>query len=217
MLKTKKIILVFIPAIFLLGIIFTIQLIKYEPLYPKNNNDEGQNSEEGLIPLFPDDPIIGNKKAPITIIGFEDFGCPACKINLEVIDELIKKYPKNIKFVWKGLAVNRFPYSSEKAQSYAYCANQQGFFAEFKKFAFANNENLSEGILKTIVSQIDGLDKNKFNECLESDTLDTYFKNTELLAKVLNIQSVPTIFVNNKQIEPPGILEGWETFLKLNN
>lgn len=215
MIKNRQLLLIFIPAILLATFIFFIRFVQYEPLRPKDKEVANNNAQKQLeIPIFPNDPIIGDKKAGITIITFEDYGCESCKAQMTILEKLIEKHPNKIKIIWKGLPATQFPYSSNLAHEYSYCANQQDKFLEFSRLAFANNNNLQPEILNTMSEQI-GLNEKKLTQCLESGEAEKYISTNEQLGLLLNIQSVPTIFLNNKQIENPQILEHWETLLNL--
>lgn len=212
MIGKKQLLLVFIPALLIAALALYIRIGQFEPLYSDTNAEE-ENIVD-LIPVFADDPILGDKAAPTTIIAFEDFGCPACKVQAQLFDQLLDKYPGELKVVWKGLPVTRFPFASETAERYAYCANKQGLFGAFKQYAFANSDNLSESILQTITEEI-GLDKDTFDTCLASGAPQAHISQVEELARILRIQSVPTLFVNGSQVEPPHSLADWESILDL--
>lgn len=212
--KTKHLLMIFVPALILAGVALFVRIVQYEPLFPDLDEETGA-PQVVTVPIYPDDPIIGNKKSPTTIIVFEDFGCPACRDQTALLDELISKYPKRVKVVWKGLPVTQFPYSTEMAEKYGYCANRQEKFEPFKTFAFENIGALSEEVLNEIVAQIGVKDK-AFKECVAGTDSTQYIERVKQIAKFLNIQSVPTVFVNGKQIEPPFNVEGWENLLTLN-
>jgi len=208
--------LIFGSALLLVSIFLFIRVIQYEPLFPNRDGGEKSSgsSQQITIPIYEEDPIIGDKKAGITVIAFEDFGCAACEQASTILDELIKEYPKKIKVIWKGLPVTEFPYPSEDANLYGFCAYQQQKFNEYKNFAFTNGNNLSPIILNIIAEEIE-LNKSKLGECLNSIEATRYIEQTKQLAQILNIQSVPTFFVDNKQIQNPGSIEGWKILLNI--
>lgn len=211
--KIKYLALIFIPAILIAALALFIRFIQYEPQFP--DETETQTTKTDLqIPIYPDDPVIGNKKAPITLIAFEDFGCDGCKVQSALFDSLMKKHPDKVKLIWKGLAATKFPFPTDLAHQYGFCANRQGKFNNFSKLAFTNSDNLSQTILDAVAKEIE-LDEKKLADCLASGEAKAYMAKNEQLGLALNIQSVPTFFLNNKQINPPQILEGWEAVLGL--
>ena len=217
MLKTHKLLLVFLPAIIIAALALFVRFIQYRPLVPKELRERVQNQTEqtGLqIPLYSDDPILGNKKAPNTLVVFGDFGCEHCRSLSVTTDELLTNYPDKVKIIWKGLSVTKFPYSTETAHQYAFCANRQGKFTEFSSLAFTNYDKLTAQTLKSIATNIE-LNEKKLTECLSSVEITEYNQKNEMLGLALNIQTVPTIFLNNKQINPPADLDGWKAVLGL--
>ncbi len=210
---TKKLLLIFIPALLFVLLGFAFRVYQYEPLIPNKKNTQEEKKLD-LVPLLAEDPIIGEKKAPITIVAFEDLACGGCRAQSEIFDALIAQYPGKIKIIWKLLNVTTFPHNTELAHDYAFCAHEQGKFVEFKKAAFANSTNLSENILKTIVSS-SGLNEKKFLACLATDRPKQYREKNHAIASLLHIQAVPALFMDNKQIQTPATIEHWKTLLNL--
>ena len=214
MIKTRQYFLIFIPAITIVVFVFLIRVIQYKPLLPYSLDDLANTDTENIVVLFEDDPILGKKRASRTLVVFEDFGCESCVALNMSLNELLDTYPDDIKVIWKMLPVTLFPIPTDLAHEYAYCANEQDKFAEFKELAFTNKNNLSEEILKIISEEIE-LNSKKLNTCLTSPEVASYFSKTEDLAHMLNIQAVPTVFYNNNQIQPPDTILGWQVFLGL--
>lgn len=209
----RRLLLIFIPAVLFAGLIFfyrTSQILSTDPSKQKKESAEEQSLN--YIPIFPEDPIIGRKEAPITIIAFEDFGCEHCKALDETFHAFLETHPTQVKIVWKGLPVTRFPYPSDLAHRYAYCAEQQGQFDAFKTYAFANAANLSETTLSTIEGQLK-INNDRFQTCLDSGHADAYTNKNKEIAQVFGIQSVPALFLNNQQITVPANASMWEQLL----
>ena len=211
MLKTKHIILLLIPAILLAAFGFFIRVVQYEPLYPQV---PATTESPPIIPITSEDPILGNPRASTTLIIFEDFACDHCKDLHHDLDTLLQQYPNKIKIVVKGLPVARFPYRTEPAHEYGYCARAQGKYDAFARLAFANNSALSSATLERIANEA-SLDKTKLADCLAGDKPKNYRDTVATLAEGLHIASVPAIFLNNVQINPPDTVEGWKEVLEL--
>ncbi|MBT3539231.1 thioredoxin domain-containing protein [Candidatus Parcubacteria bacterium] len=216
MLSSKKIILVFIPALLFVILVLFVRIVQYEPLFPDIDTEElaKKNTGEFIIPILSQDPVLGDRKSPVTIIAFEDFSCPACQQQTAILDNILNDYEGKVKIIWKGLPVSQFPYPSKLVHTYAYCANKQGKFEGFKNYAFTNFANLSEASLEHIAEEIE-LDNKKLTECLEASETELYIENTKQIAQILNIQAVPTFFINNRQINQPSTQDGWKTLLNL--
>ena len=186
MIKTHHIILIFIPAILLVGITLFIRIIQYQSLYQKDTQVVTNNENNLPIPIFSDDAIIGDKRAPITLIAFEDLGCEACAAQNILFDELLAKYPKKVKIIWKGLPVTRFPVATDQAHEYAYCAALQNKFVPFKQQVYANNSNLTPAIVEQMAVEA-GVNIDKVETCIATGAPQQYIENTKQLAKILQI------------------------------
>ncbi|HLD31567.1 MAG TPA: DsbA family protein [Patescibacteria group bacterium] len=203
-------------AIALAAIGLFVRFIQYQPLLPSEKKIKAYQEQikQMQIPVYADDPIIGDKKAGITIIAFEDFACQACKFQFSLLEQIQKQYPQRIKIIWKGLTVTKFPHSTELANKYAYCANQQEKFNEFYPLAFTNSDKLTEDNLQLIAEQIK-LNKDDLSSCLTNAATADYLTKTEQLGLLLHIQQVPTFFLESKQIKVPASAEDWRLILGL--
>lgn len=213
MVKIKNFIFLLIPAIAVAGFALFLSISQYQPIYQKIDAKKNEKEKINSIVIFSNDPILGSLKAPKTIIAFEDLGCGRCREQMKIFDELLTKYPGQVKIIWKSLDVTRFPYSSNLAHSYAYCANNQNKFSEFKN-NLLELENINEESLKISATKT-GLDKNLLTTCLQSEEIKNYKEKNYQLASILNITDVPTIFINDKSIQEPLTIEGWQSLLLL--
>lgn len=214
MLKTKHLLIWLIPAIIIGIAALFIRAIQYEPVFSQKIINQTPAGQDFVIPIFFNDPLIGDSQAPVTLIAFMDLEHGSCKQQFSRLEQLLKNYPEKIKIIWKGLALAQSPYPTKLAHQYSYCAAEQGKFIDFIRLAFANNSGLSSPVVANMAENA-GLDKKKLSSCLASKAADGYLQVNSQLAQFLNIQSVPTLFLNNKQAEAPKDLEGWKSLLNL--
>jgi protein-disulfide isomerase len=55
------------------------------------------------VKVDPSRIVYGDANAPITIVKYADFQCPACRMGFESLEEIKKKYPGKIRFVHKNI------------------------------------------------------------------------------------------------------------------
>lgn len=210
---------VLLPAIGIALIALMVNIVKFKPLNPKIivPDEVDDDAPALIIPITPGDPVLGSRKAPKTLIAFEDFGCAHCKDQSAIFDRLLERHDGKFNVVFKGLPVTRFPYNSRDSIKYGFCLNQQQKFKEYKDLAFSNSTNLSKAVLDEIVKNIEGVNKKKLDECLASGTPESQIQLTEALASSLYIQAVPAVFYEGKQVTLPDSEAGWEDLLGLTN
>ena len=92
------------------------------------------HTPEGLILYgndfkFDDDPILGNKNAPVTIIEFSDYQCPFCrKFWTETFNQIKKDYidTGKVKFVYRDFPLSSIHPAAEPAAEAANCVREKG-------------------------------------------------------------------------------------------
>ena len=181
---------------------------------PQQEQTTPEEQEElSFIPIFEHDPILGNPQAGTTIVVFEDFLCESCRTQNQLLNQLIEKHSTAVRIIWKDFPILTFPYPSEQIHAYGFCANRQRTFEAFKDAAFTLNAP-NEGVLDQIAREVD-LDTEQLETCLARADYITHFEKNKILARALNIQAAPAIFVNNTQITPPSTVSEWESRLGL--
>ena len=171
-------------------------------------------TELTFIPLYEHDPVIGNPQAPITIVAFEDFLCDGCRAQNIMLEELSRTYPNDVKVIWKDLSIVTIPQSSELIHAYGYCLNEQRLFTPFKDTFFANYVTADQSTLDDIAEEL-GANARKLSSCLSEGSAYAHLDKNKTLARALNIQSVPTFFINDQQIVTPQSYREWVTTLGL--
>ena len=120
-----------------------------------------------------DDPFIGNKNAPITMIEFSDFQCPFCKrFREQTFDQLKAQYidTGKVKFVYRDFPLHSIHPMAGKAAEAGECADDQGKFWEYHDKIFEGQSvwaSSGVSVFKQYAQEL-GLDSKKFNDCLDS-------------------------------------------------
>lgn len=125
-----------------------------------------------------DDPVLGDKNAPVTVIEFSDYECPFCKRHFDsTYPELVKKYidTGKVKLVFRDFPLSFHEPMASKEAIAASCARDQGgdkkyfeFHNEIFKRTTSNGTGLDDAKIKTIASDLK-LNMETFTTCL-SDT-----------------------------------------------
>ncbi|PIZ47117.1 hypothetical protein COY32_02200 [candidate division WWE3 bacterium CG_4_10_14_0_2_um_filter_41_14] len=128
-----------------------------------------------------DDPVLGDKNAPVTIIEFSDYECPFCKRHFdETLPKIVKEYVDTgkVKIVYRDFPLSFHDPMATKEAVAANCARKQGGDTDYFKYhdeiftrTISNGNGLSEANLTTIATDL-GLNLGLFNTCL-SDPAQT--------------------------------------------
>ena len=143
-------------------------------------------------------PVKGATNPLVTIVEFSDFECPFCKQVQSVLSQIVEKYGREVRLVFKHLPLEGHRNSLPAARA-AYCAAEQDRFWQFHDELFAAG-NLSPPVVEQMASNL-GLGMQKFQECVASErSRAAVIKDIEA-ARLLRIESTPSFVVNGKLIK----------------
>jgi protein-disulfide isomerase len=145
-----------------------------------------------------DDPARGDANAPVPIIEFTDFQCPACAAMHPVLEEALKSYGNKVRFVVRDFPLNQHEWARKAAEA-ANAANAQGKFFEYIAVLFKNQKALDVPSLKKYASQV-GLDRAKFDAALDRGVYTAEVKKDVEDGEMYGVGSTPTIFINGVQL-----------------
>ncbi len=161
-----------------------------------------------------DDPVLGDKNAPVTIIEFSDYQCPFCrKFWQDTLPELKKNYidTGKVKLVYRDFPLGFHPNAIPAAEA-ANCAREKdGDKAYFKMHdkIFEEQNKLDGGTVKSTI--FDGWDKEVLKKwakdigydigsCLDSDKYASEIQKDESDGQAAGISGTPGFFVNGQLI-----------------
>ena len=162
----------------------------------------------------------GPASAPISIVEFSDFECPACREFYEAFEELAARYPGKINLVFKNFPLDRncnplvdraFHLSACYAAVFSRCAGEQGKFWDALDYLFRLPE-LESGSAHEAREGIDSgapalqLDAEALQECMKSGRQVTKLAADAREAGELGVEGTPSLWVNGKKVDVPDVL-----------
>lgn len=144
---------------------------------------------------------LGNPDAPVKIVEFADFECPACGqfamlTKPDVHERLVKTGLASVEFYVFPLPMHANTWSASNA---AYCANEQGKFWEMHDKLFANQQALDRASLLRYAKEL-GLNEAKFTAALDSQKIKDQIDADQAEAGRVGASGTPTFFINGRQI-----------------
>ena len=144
-------------------------------------------------------PSKGGKDPAIIMVEFADFECPACIAVHPFLEDIYKKYGKEMQMVFKHFPLDTHPNAKIAAQA-AYAAQQQGHFWKMHKLLFESRGRLTEPDLVKYAEEI-GLDLNKFKKDLHAPEAKERVKQEKKQGESLGVTGTPTIYINGRELD----------------
>lgn len=153
-----------------------------------------------------DDPFLGEKKAPITMIEFSDFQCPFCRSFWKETLPLIKSNyidTGKIRFVYRDFPLSFHPGAQTAAQA-AECAEEQDKYWEMHDKIFYEQDKEGQGTIQFSKTEVVkwagqiGLKMNKFNQCLDSGKYKAEVEKDFADGSAAGVSGTPSFFINGR-------------------
>ncbi len=147
-----------------------------------------------------DDPTIGNKKSPVTIVEFADFQCRYSRDAFSAVREMTAKYGDQIRFIYRDFPLEEAHPNARKAAIAAHCAGAQNKFWQMHDKIYLSSDALGETDLIRYAQEI-GLNAALFSSCLASPSQSAEIDKDLADGVALGVQGTPTFFFNGRKIE----------------
>jgi len=144
-------------------------------------------------------PVIGNKKAPVTIVEFVDFQCPFCARFHTPVVEAAAAYPGKVNYIIKNFPLS-FHSQAKPAAKAAFAAGEQGKYSEMADVLLENGNNLSEETFEKLAKDL-GLNVKKFlADYKEKDAQwERYIQEDTALGSRVGVRGTPTFYINGRK------------------
>lgn len=139
-------------------------------------------------------PVIGNAKAPVTIVEFLDYQCGHCKHMHPLVRKVVESNGNTVKVIFKELPI--FGGASETAAKAALAAIKQNKFMPLHNALFTEQEPLTEKRIFELAAK-NGLNVDQLKKDMASSEIQDEIKNNFELAKVLQLSGTPSFIIAN--------------------
>lgn len=147
------------------------------------------------------DPVRGDAAAPLAIVEFGDFFCPACAEVEVTLRKVLDDNPGKVKLVWKDLPNTRLHPLAQKAAEAARCAGAQGKFWQYHDALLKQTDqgqSLSEQGLSLIARDLN-LNMEAFGECLTTGQTADLVERSFNEALLLRVDATPYFFIGERR------------------
>ena len=149
-----------------------------------------------------DSPAKGPTGAPVLLVEFADFECPACGAARPILDDLFKRYDGQMRFVFKNFPLSMHQYA-EKAARAAVAAYKQNKFWEMHAVLYENQQQLEPSNVERLAKSI-GLDMPRFLQDRDSEAVADFVSRDRKEGERLELSGTPSVFINGRKFENTG-------------
>jgi protein-disulfide isomerase len=146
-----------------------------------------------------DDPQAGSAAAPVTVVMFTDFQCPACSRTHPVLKQTLAEYGDKIRFVVRDFPLENIHENAFQAALAANAARAQGKFFEYSEILYRNQDALDRASLVKYATEL-GLNAKQFELDFSDARTQAEVKKDQADGRSYGVGGTPTIFVNGVKV-----------------
>jgi|CXWL01.1.fsa_nt_gi protein-disulfide isomerase len=181
--------------------------VTWRVFFPPRVGGGGETQQAVVVPGWEKYAVgrhqFGPADAPITIIEFADFECPACRqFNLEVLGPLRKKHPSEIRWVFRHWPLEYHRFAAPAARA-AECAADQGRFEPFHDAVYQWQDSLGLITWNRFAAEAKIVDTVAFTRCNSLPGPNAIAEADARVAVELKGKGTPMVIVNGLRF--PGV------------
>jgi protein-disulfide isomerase len=189
-----------------------------QPPQPDNSAPApSADADPSVLKLAPDDRILGNKDAPVTIIEYASLTCPHCMhFATEVLPVLKKKWidTGKARFVMRDYPLDGL---ALRAAMVARCALPAKFYPFIDTLFQTQDKWATAKEPQTELQHLalmGGMGKKQFDDCLADKKTENEVVGSRLVAaQKLNVNATPTFFINGTKFDGDPTVEAFDEVL----
>lgn len=182
--------------------------VGFAALYFAKGDTKSQSDSvnSSITAVSESDWVIGKEDAPVTLIEYSDFQCPACAFYLPLVEDLRRQNADKLRFVYRHfpLSIHR---NAEAAAIASEAAGRQGKFWAMYQTLF-ERQNEWEGELNPVnkfaaYAALIGADVKQFLLDYQDKALKDKVRASYRDGFAAGVSATPTFFLNGQKITNP--------------
>ena len=191
---------------FWIGFVVVLALIIWGLIAAMNKAPANQNPAGTPAPVTAADHIQGPVTAPVTLIEYSDFQCPACEAYYPLVTQVLASTTVPVRFVYRHFPLPQHANAIPAAVA-AEAASVQGQFWGMYNLLFTNHADWTElsdptSVFMGYASTL-GFNTAQFKADLSSSTLRAIVQADNDEGISIGVDATPTFFVNGHAITNP--------------
>jgi protein-disulfide isomerase len=145
------------------------------------------------------EPSLGPAAAPVTIVMFSDFQCPACARTHPVLMRVMAEFPGKVRLVVRDYPLENIHPNAFNAALAANAAAKQEMFTEYAEKLYKNQDSLDKASLVRFAAEL-GLNAKQFEIDFSDAAASAEVKQDQADGDSHGVNSTPTVFVNGVKV-----------------
>ena len=159
------------------------------------------------VEVAENDHLRGDRDAPVTIVVYADFQCPACATENETMLRLWPEISENSHLIFRHFPITTTHPNSWTASLYAEAAGRQGKFWEMHDTLFQTQRLWSP--LREVEEEFDSyalqlnLDIEQMHEDMQDEALIAKIRADQRGGNSAGVRGTPAVFIEGRQLARP--------------
>lgn len=174
-------------------------IVVYRQIHPPSPSSDDPRRTNRVISDWEAQASLGHQMgpetAPLTILYFGDFECPACRGFARMVDEYRAQHPEDLRVVFRHfpLPYHRFAYPGARA---AECAAVQGRFEATYRALYQAQDSLGLVPFREIARRAQVADLPRFDQCMSDSARVAVVERDKQAALAANLPGTPAVILN---------------------
>jgi protein-disulfide isomerase len=148
-------------------------------------------------PVTPHDHIRGADDAPVTLLEYGDYECPACGAAFPVVNAVLERFGPYLRFAFRHFPLSQVHPNAEPAAECAEFSGAHGRFWEMHDALYENQESLSPELLLALTRAL-RLPERELRHVLANETYADKIKHDFLTGVRSGVNGTPSFFINGE-------------------
>jgi protein-disulfide isomerase len=141
--------------------------------------------------------------APVTLVEFGDYQCPACGAAYPIVKAALAKYAGKVNFVFRNFPLPQHQYAVVAAEA-AEIAGDQGKFWEMHDALYERQDAWTtssdpKSLFASYATEL-GMDASQFSASLDAGKYGDKVKRDQADGNALGVNQTPTFYVNGREL-----------------
>jgi protein-disulfide isomerase len=158
------------------------------------------------VPVTSADHTQGDPRAPVALVEYGDYECPACGLGYPIVKSVQKHFGKRLRFVFRNFPLTQIHPHAESAAETAEFASAHERFWQMHDALYENQSALGLALYLELAEALH-LSGMVLSEALENGTFRPKVRNDFMGGLKSGVNGTPTFFINGRRHDAPFDLE----------